>query len=201
MLCNTVYSNDMDLLKPWVANRLKPWVANRLKPWVANRGLHDAEAYIPEPNTVIISITEPKNWRGYGVLASLQEGYVDVLRLQFEDFDSLKLHPKDAALFTVDQAKRVAEFVTQHRGKNILVHCSAGISRSGAVVDAILQAFPEYEDRGNPRHPNGHVRSLMKRALGLTPIGFIEEPLSSVTYKVIRVMQVLKPEPKGSIVQ
>jgi hypothetical protein len=156
------------------------WV-EQMKPWVANRGLWDAEAYVPGPNTVCVSITEPaggpRSWRVVP-LAKLQPGYLAVLRLQFEDYDSLRLHPPDAVLFTPEQAKQVAEFVTLHRGQNILVHCSAGISRSGAIVDAVLQAFPEYEDRGNPRHPNGHVRSLMKRALGLTPAGYIEEPFT-----------------------
>ncbi len=83
--------------------------------------------------------------------------------------------PDNAELFTRQHAAQVSRFARKHRGKNIMVHCAAGISRSGAVVEALLQAFPEYEDKGWPRHPNGHVKSLMKRALGLVPIGAEEE--------------------------
>jgi predicted protein tyrosine phosphatase len=153
-----------------------------MKPWIANMGLREAEKFKPDEelsDTVCVSITEPANKRGYGHLANISQGYVGILRLQFEDYDSLRLHPPDSVLFTETQAKMVAEFVTRHRGENILVHCAAGISRSGAIVDAILQAFPEYEDRGKTRFPNGHVRSLMKRALGLVPSGFIEEPFTA----------------------
>ena len=99
---------------------------------------------------------------------------MDVLRLEFQDYDGLRKHPADAVLFTVKQAAQIQRFARKHRGRNILVHCAAGISRSGAVVEALLEAFPEYEDRGWPRHPNGHVKSIMKRALGLTPLGHIE---------------------------
>jgi len=146
-------------------------------PWIANMGMREAEKFEPGPDTVCVSITEPKSDRCYGLEANISQGYTGILRLQFEDYDSLRLHPPDAVLFTETQAKMVTDFVTRHRGENILVHCSAGISRSGAIVDAILQAFPEYEDRGKTRFPNGHVRSLMKKALGLVPSGKIEEPM------------------------
>jgi hypothetical protein len=39
-----------------------------------------------------------------------------------------------------------------------VVHCGAGVSRSRAVVEALLKTFPEYEDRGDESHtPNGLV--------------------------------------------
>ena len=150
-------------------------------PWAANVGEAEAEKREPDSLTVVISITEP------GRKARLRKGWLDMLRLEFQDYDPSPLPPmqmydsytqrkvpKSAVLFTRSQAARTARFLRKHRDKNILVHCAAGISRSGAVVDAILQAFPEYEDKGWPRHPNGHVRSLVKRALGLIPIGAAE---------------------------
>ena len=114
-----------------------------------------------------------------------------MLRLEFQDYDPVgrqpisptgmytsadpipRKVPKDAVLFTPTQAARLARFARKHRdqGRNFLIHCAAGISRSGAVAEALLAAFPEYEDRGWPRHPNGHVKALCKRALGLIPIG------------------------------
>lgn len=142
-----------------------------LMPWVANRGEGWVEQWTPDPGTVCVSITEPIGPGKRRERARLPKGFVDVLRMEFQDYDSLRLHPKDAQLFTPTQAAQIARFVRKHRGLNILVHCAAGISRSGAIVEALLQAFPEYEDKGWPRHPNGHVKSLMKRALGLVPLG------------------------------
>lgn len=136
-------------------------------PWIMNVGEGFAEKMDPDPvDTVVISITEP------GRKARLPK-FHDMLRLEFQDYDSNRKHPEDAVLFTSTMAARVARFARKHRdtSKNILVHCAAGISRSGAIADALLEAFQEYEDRGWKRYPNGHVKSLMKRALGLVPIG------------------------------
>ena len=143
-------------------------------PWLANKGEAAVELSVPEPDTVCVSITEPIGEERRREPARLPKGFVDVLRLEFQDFDGLRKHPPDAVLFTVRQAAQIQRFARKHRGRNILVHCAAGISRSGAIVEALLEAFPEYEDRGWPRHPNGHVKSIMKRALGLTPLGHIE---------------------------
>lgn len=150
------------------------------RPWLANVGEAAVElcprigAAPPGwslPNrrrTVIVSITEP------GRKAKLPKGWHDVLRLGFQDYDPQRKCPDSAVLFTPTMAARLARFARKHRGCNILVHCAAGISRSGAVVEALLEAFPEYEDRGWPRFPNTHVKVLLKRALGLVPIGYDE---------------------------
>ncbi len=160
-----------------------------MKPWIANAGEAWAEQYNPEPNTVIISITEPLfpgNILKRQEPARLKDGYVDILRLEFQDYDPIKLIPgtdlinpqvkipEGAVVFTQKQAAHTSRFLRKHRGKNIVVHCAAGVSRSAGIVEATLQAFPEYEDRGWARHPNNHVKTLMKRALGLVPIGYDE---------------------------
>lgn len=135
-------------------------------PWIANVGEAHAEMFTPDDNTVVISITEPKR-------KARLSGFKDMLRLEFQDYDSSRKHPEDAVLFTPTLAARIVRFARKHRdnNSNILVHCAAGISRSGAVAEALLEAFPEYEDKGWPRFPNGMVKSMMKRALGLVPIG------------------------------
>lgn len=142
-----------------------PWVANRGEAWTEQHPQGGGE-------TVCISITEP------GRKVRLPSGYVDVLRLFFQDYDTtrgekdgLKSHiPDTAELFTRGHAAKISRFARKWRGKNILVHCAAGISRSGAVAEALLQAFPEYEDKGWPRFPNGRVLTYTKRALGLIPL-------------------------------
>jgi predicted protein tyrosine phosphatase len=147
-----------------------------MDPWVMNR----PEAALPDtpvpPHTVLISITEP------GRKAALPDQFVTcaaILRQEFDDLDSrhqgstgpIVGASRNPKWFNVGQAREMAAFLTEHRGKNIIVHCAAGVSRSGAVVETILEAFPEYSDEGWPRHPNGHVRSFLKRALGLVPLG------------------------------
>lgn len=135
-------------------------------PWIANVSEAHASGVLFPSEMVCISITNP------GKEASLP-GFKDILRLQFQDYDGAQKLPYGAVLFNLHQALQIASFARQHReyGHNILVHCAAGVSRSGAVVEALLEAFPEYEDAGWIRHPNGRVKSLMKRALGLVPIG------------------------------
>ena len=163
----------------------RPWVANvgegcaehcpraGMVPRDRYEGEWDQQPWHPAPNTlptVCVSITEP------GRKARLTgKGFVDILRLGFQDYDSMRPHPDSAVLFDVNMAARLARFLRKYRGHNIVVHCAAGISRSGAVAETVLAAFPEYVDRGWMRHPNGLVVTLLKRALGLVPLGY-EEP-------------------------
>lgn len=136
--------------------------------WIANRDERWVERYTPEPNTVCVSITDP-----YRRVAKLPDGFEDVLRLRFYDLEHAEVSYMNGGreiLCDREDAAKIAEFARKHRGKNFLVHCAAGISRSGAVVEALLETFPEYEDRGGhghgwPRWPNGLVKTLVLRAL------------------------------------
>lgn len=157
------------------------------KPWVENCSEAAMKRLAPPADTVLVSITE------HGCDVEVPAGYVNVLPMRFNDMDSERGYPRNVPRqsaedrATVDryvremiqapQASEIAVFVTRHRGKNILVHCQAGISRSRAVVEAILTAFPEYEDTTPPasRFPNGRVKLMVKRALGIVPIGAEEQ--------------------------
>jgi predicted protein tyrosine phosphatase len=130
-------------------------------PWVANRSEAWAQANAPPEDAVLISITDP------GREAAVPTGYLDVLRLAFHDCDpeAAALGP-EAVPMRLEQADRVWLFARKHRGRNIVVHCAAGVSRSRAVVEALLRTFPEYEDRGDKSHtPN----RLVLRLLGPAP--------------------------------
>ncbi len=107
----------------------------------------------------MISITDP------GREAPLGRGFADILRQQFVDQDPEEAGTEEG-LFSSEQAREMADFLSRHRGKNILVHCGAGISRSGAVAETVLATFHEYEDRGWARSPNERVKDLLMKALG-----------------------------------
>lgn len=143
-------------------------------PWIVNLCYEEAASFDLAPSlrrdVACISITE----RGHS--AVLPE-YGAILRLQFADWDP-DHHSAHAAaffekadLFTPEQADQIVEFAHAHRGRSFVVHCAAGVSRSGGVVEAILAAFPEYRDVGRLRYPNNFVRRLCRRAFGLVPLG------------------------------
>src|SRR6186713_2632158 len=125
---------------------MSPWVANLPEEAVTGEDLGQrptlgtvADHCLPSLSTAVISITEP------GRFAKIPAGFAAVLRLKFQDYEDTRKHPDSAVLFHPRQAEQVARFLNEHRGKNILVHCAAGVSRSGAVADVVLEAFPEYE--------------------------------------------------------
>jgi predicted protein tyrosine phosphatase len=139
-------------------------------PIVRNVQREMAEAFEPEGEWACISISQP------GDPARLSRKFWAVLRVQFADWDLDRYepssHPALAVTFTREMAARIAEFAAFVRGSNILVHCDAGVSRSGAVVEVLLEAFPEYVDTGSYlRHGNNYVRRLLRRQFGLAPTG------------------------------
>ena len=86
---------------------------------------------------MVISIHDP------GALpAQLQPGWGAVLRLAFHDKEDLTL-ARATGLWTVfseTQARQCLRFVDEHRSKvGLLVHCTAGASRSPAIARAVCK--------------------------------------------------------------
>lgn len=82
--------------------------------------------FTPKPRSVCISILDP------GVEINPLAGYAEVLSLRFHDIDT-----EDFGRFTqlsLDDARRIVEFVWRYRGFNIVAHCHQGQSRSAAVA-------------------------------------------------------------------
>jgi len=72
-----------------------------------------------------------------------------------------------AKAFTMQQAKELFNFIISHKDKETcLVHCAAGISRSGAVGTFINDYFGgdyfEFKKQNPHIHPNGLVLRLLK---------------------------------------
>lgn len=76
---------------------------------------------------------------------------------------------KDVYGMSVEQAGVLFEFLEKSIGKNVMVHCSAGLSRSQGVVRFLLDMYPDVytEKDTNPNNPcmipNLYVTSLLKR--------------------------------------
>ena len=102
-----------------------------------------------------------------------KEDHANVMTLKFDDVEhDMMASPTqayDTRAFTEGQAKKLYEFIKTHREKETcIVHCMAGISRSGAVgtfVNGYAQGDWELFKRDNPFiSPNGRVHRMLNEA-------------------------------------
>lgn len=113
-----------------------------------------AERNAGQPDWAIISITESGG-------AQLRDGWLDVLRLRFQDTDDIN----DPFIFQPYHAWVIDDFVEkvkQNGATGILVHCYAGVSRSAAVAKwiATCEELPF-----NERYQlyNKHVYNVLRK--------------------------------------
>jgi len=99
---------------------------------------------------VAISISTPGDQP-----ASLQEGWEAVLRMQFHDVNQPHADIPNLVLFDDDFAKQVHEFITAHLGKDFMIHCDAGVSRSMAI-GVFLRDVCGYELQVVSNNPSDH---------------------------------------------
>lgn len=90
----------------------------------------------------------------------------------------IKAHP-DAVLFDKGHAQRIVSFLDRLKSRpeseTLIVHCDAGISRSGAVGEFASDYFgldyAKFKEM-NKVLPNHYVKLLLNRAAKNTPIGY-----------------------------
>lgn len=99
----------------------------------------------------------------------------NVLRLLFDDIDEVtevkyldERESKNLYPMTEEQGQQIIDFLVHNRDvQTCIVHCAAGISRSGAVATFIKETFGMHEDvfRLNNRHihPNHKVLSILRK--------------------------------------
>jgi predicted protein tyrosine phosphatase len=112
----------------------------------------------PTPNTAVISIATP----GYPAL--LKEGWDDVLRLEFHDVVNIPKGMPEAVPFSDTHAEDIHAFIAKHEGKDFMVHCDAGMSRSVAV-GAFLKEAHDYELVLHEVETDDGANSRIKRGL------------------------------------
>ena len=93
----------------------------------------------------------------------------NVLSLTFDDLTDkdlsvLKEYP-GSRLMDLEDAKKIVDFVARNKERDFVIHCSAGISRSGAIGTYIQQNYGTDYDlliQKNPAiSPNYYILSLL----------------------------------------
>lgn len=117
----------------------------------------------PGKNSVLIQIADP----AYGFPKPKHE-FKSIHQFEFLDEDDPD-HP-DFGEFTIteEQAEAIASILNKAMfdNSNVIVHCFAGICRSGAVAEAGIMIG--FKDTGTYREPNTLVKTRLRKALGLT---------------------------------
>lgn len=117
---------------------------------------------------IIISINDT----GYYTTVYSNPKIKGINALWFDDI-TLKAHERDnVKLMLPSQAEKIKNFIDKYKGyvTNIVVHCTAGISRSGAVgcvIARYLNGDDEYLLKTGRYIPNKHVYKLMCEAFNL----------------------------------
>lgn len=97
-----------------------------------------------------------------------KENHSNVLNLEFDDvrqdieWDDYKAHA-----ITDEQAEDIVNFIENNIEKNIMVHCRAGLSRSGAIEHFIHLNYDWYKDEEDNDYirPNSTVLAKLNKVL------------------------------------
>jgi len=135
-----------------------PWIENVAATDVSTRFHHDAG-----PNSMLISIVDPASWR-----PSPAHTFKEIHNFEFLDVEKDDKVLDEAMKCSEEQAAELVRLL-QHaldNRMNVVVHCFAGVCRSGAVCEVgVMMGF---EDTGRFRSPNLLVKHRMMKALGWT---------------------------------
>jgi predicted protein tyrosine phosphatase len=126
-----------------------------------------------QDNTFYISINSTE---GNDITPYFKEKHPNVLTLYFDDCNEYKKHPVDGSPdefyeqipMSEEQALEIIKFAEKMNNEsNVYVHCTAGVSRSGAVGAFISDYLGNKWDdfiKVNPQViPNSHISSLLKK--------------------------------------
>lgn len=134
-----------------------PWIQNIPLRWVA-------EGHYPDPgaNSMLIQIVDPA-----GTFPVPATQFAEVHQFEFLDLEDSDDFAEEFKITDEQAAELVA--LLRHaldQGMNVIVHCVAGVCRSGAVCEVgVMMGF---DDAGAYRAPNLMVKRLMMRSLGWT---------------------------------
>jgi rhodanese-related sulfurtransferase len=137
-----------------------------MNPWIQNIGLGDIKKGFhidPGPNAMLIQIVDPP-----GDFPTPKYSLKEVHQFQFLDVEEKDEVLDEAMRCSQEQANELVRLL-QHAFENrmnVVVHCHAGVCRSGAVCEiGVMLGFRDTEDF---RSPNLLVKHRMMKALGWT---------------------------------
>ena len=118
------------------------------------------------PTCAAISITVPGESK-----VVFPEG-VQVLALEFYDMDTpVPGEEEKYPIFTEDQGRQVIEFLRSIGDKDLLIHCHAGIARSGAIALVAHELFgtdaAQFEADNKSIDPQPIVVRILRTLAGL----------------------------------
>ena len=133
--------------------------------WIENVSLENigcGHHFDPGINSMLIQIVDPD----MEFPTPIYE-FKEVHRFKFLDLEENDPYGQDQKI-TDEQAKTIADLLQYALSNcmNVVVHCHAGVCRSGAVAEVgIAMGF---EDTGVFRAPNLMVKHKLMKALGMT---------------------------------
>lgn len=145
---------------------ITPWIQNISKKNIIN-GTH----LDPGSDSVLIQIADPPGDFPNPKFKFKEIYQFDFLDIEEEPSDSFldKELFEEMKMFAINdqQAEHIAKILKNSLAKqqNIIVHCHAGICRSGAVVDAALKLG--FNDTNTFRNPNFLVRNKILQYLNI----------------------------------
>jgi predicted protein tyrosine phosphatase len=135
-------------------------------PWIQNVAATDVSSgfhFDAGPNSMLISIADPAGWR-----PNAKHQFKERHDFEFLDVEKNDIVLEEAMRCSQDQANELVRLL-QHaldNSMNVVVHCTAGICRSGAVTE--IGVMLGFDDTEKFRSPNLLVKHRMMKALGLT---------------------------------
>jgi predicted protein tyrosine phosphatase len=137
---------------------------------MGSHGIDDSNVEAKAKEVAIISINDTM---GQWNASWFNQDHSNVIRLWFDDVENdLELSPTNSVscrAFSENQAKLIIDFINSNKDKSFFVHCTAGISRSGAVGRFILDYLDGDKDhfkQMNPHiSPNGHISRLLNNII------------------------------------
>ena len=134
------------------------WIENVAAADVPKKWHHDAG-----PNSMLIQIMDP----AAGWWPTPAHEFREVHRFEFLDAEDKDGYPEEAKISDA-QAQEIVGLLkhAQDNRMNVVVHCMAGICRSGAVAEVgVMMGFRDCE---RTRIPNLRVKQKLMKALGWT---------------------------------
>jgi predicted protein tyrosine phosphatase len=135
-----------------------PWIENVAADDIPKRFHHEAGE-----NSMLISITDPASWR-----PTPAHKFKEIHNFEFLDVEKNDHVDDEAMKCSQEQANELVRLLQHAKDNhmNVVVHCFAGICRSGAVTEVgVMMGF---DDTGRFRSPNLLVKHRMMKALGWT---------------------------------